>query len=331
MLITDTDGTIYYVNAAWQRLTGYPISEVIGKNPRFLHSPRTPRELFSQIWQTLRAGDTVETEELVDRRKDGTEFSARSVYFSVQMTNNATYYVQVLQDISKRKWTEKRKDAFISTASHELRNPLSTIVFSIDLLKKELGIMPGRTAEIVSDLEDETRRLVALLNYLLDTTKIQTGALNIQLKQSDLQQLVRRVSEELQPIFPSHTINLTLGEKPVVAEFDEARIAQVLINLISNAIKYSPRADTITVSLDSQDNEAIVSVQDFGIGIPPEEQQKIFDILYRVKDVSSIRGNGLGLYISSQIVSAHGGNLWVTSEPGIGSTFLLSLPFARSA
>lgn len=107
---------------------------------------------------------------------------------------------------------------------------------------------------------------------------------------------------------------------------DEARIEQVLVNLIFNAVKYSPQADRVIVVVTEEDNRVVVSVQDFGLGIAEAEQKKVFDIFYRAKNKGTIEGAGLGLFISAQIIESHQGHMWVTSEPGKGSTFYFSLP-----
>lgn len=329
ILVTSSIGSIRFVNTAWTSLTGYTKDEVLGKNPRFLSSGRTPPDVYKRLWNALSTGESFETEDMIDKRKDGTEFSIRSVYFPVRMPDS-TYYVQVMQDISRQKWTEKQKDTFISTASHELRNPLSTIMFSLELLKHELGSMPQSTRTIFDTLQEAADRFVTLLNDLLDTNKIKSGASPLHLERHDLNQLVIRVSDDMQHLYPTHVIRLSAVPGQLIATYDEARLTQVLTNLISNAIKYSPDADHVLVTTKQSNDTMFIEIQDFGIGIPSEEQTKIFDVLYRAKNSTAMQGMGLGLYVSAGIVAAHGGTLTVTSEAGRGSTFHLSLPLRKT-
>ncbi len=325
ILITDTKGEILFVNSAWERLTGYKSNEACGRNPRFLGSGKTPEELYKKIWDSLREGNSFESEGFVDKRKDGTEFSIRSVFFPVKINDATTYFVQVLQDITERKEIEKRKDIFISAASHEMRNPLSTIMFSLELLKHNLGSIPNEAGKTLKLLQDETGRFKELLNYLLDISKLHTSVLKINKQEFELQELIQKVVAELQPVQQTHTILFEVGA-PVKVLCDEARIAQVLINLISNAVKYSPQADRVLIRAIKNGDTVVISVQDFGLGIAQEEQAKVFDILYRAKNKGAVEGSGLGLYISAQIVQAHGGRIWLTSEHGKGSNFYFSLP-----
>jgi len=328
ILVTNTDGEIQYVNGAWQNLTGYSREEVVGKNPHFLNAGKTPPELYRQLWNALRKGESFESEGFIDKKKDGTEFSIRAVFFPVKINDAVAYFVQVLQDITERKKIEKRRETFIATASHEMRNPLSAIMFSLELLKHKLGTMPNEAKDTFKTLEDEAGRFRKLLNYLLDVNKIQTGILQIQKKENELRGLVENTITELQPAYPTHALFFEKGT-PIKVMCDEARVTQVLTNLISNAVKYSPEANRVLLCAKEEDRMAVVSIQDFGLGIAEAEQKRVFDVLYRAKNKGNIEGTGLGLYISAQIIAAHGGHLWVTSELGKGSIFNFSLPLAN--
>lgn len=328
IVVTDTQGTIRYVNTAWVRLTGYSAEEVRGKNLNFLRSGKTPPEHYKQLWETLKGGGSFESEDFVDRRKDGSEFSVRSVFFPIQKDGTNLYFVQMMQDISKQKRLEKQKDAFIITASHELRSPLSAIMFSLELLKHELGTIPTGARKVFETLQNETRRFTSLLNYLLDVNRIQTGVLKLSVHEHNLRHLVLEIAGELQQANPDHLLVLEGSNEPVLVAYDSARIVQVITNLIVNAVKYSPQGSKVIIRLDTEPDKAVFSVQDFGIGIAVDEQERIFDILYRAKSSKEVSGTGLGLYISAQIIAAHGGRLWITSELDKGSTFYFSLPRA---
>ena len=327
ILITNIQGEIQYVNSAWEKLTGYTLDEVRNKNPRFLRTDKTPLRVHQLIRENLRAGRSFESEEIVDRAKDGSEFSIRAAYFPIIEAGKIVYLVQALNEVSKRKAFEKRKDALISVASHEIRTPLSVIKLSIELLMHELGTVPKEVLDILKTIQDETGRVTTLLNDLLDASRVESGTLNLRKEEHDLKHSVALTIRELQIASPTHTIILEEeGRGDLSAVYDESRINEVLSNLISNAVKYSPRADKIIVRVYSEGTSAVVSVQDFGIGISAQERRKIFDMFYRAKNKGVIKGFGLGLYIGAQIITSHGGGMWVTSKLGVGSTFYFSLP-----
>lgn len=326
ILITDAKAEIQYVNAGWQRLTGYAWHEVVGKNPRFLNSGSTPDRVYEELWASLARGEPYESDEFVNQRKDGSEYSLHAVFFPVQLRKNTPYFAQVVYDITDRKEIEKQKDSFINIASHELRDPLSTMVFSLDLLKHELGNAPQEAEKTLGTLSSAMERFRSLMAYLLDVNRIQSDALRVHRERKNLKDLVERVVAEMRVTYPSHTLVLETACPHPFASFDEGRIAQVLANLISNAVKYSPGADRVIIRLVEEAGFLKVSVQDFGIGIPKEEQKKVFEMLYRAKNKGAIQGAGLGLYIATQIIAAHGARLSLVSEEGTGSTFYFSLP-----
>ncbi len=329
ILVTNTKGEIEYVNAAWVRLTGYTSKEVLGKNPRFLSSGKSPKGLHKLLWAALANGETFESDEFVDKRKDGSFFSLSAVFFPAQLRKDITYFVQVLQDISNKKEIEKLKDSFIRTASHELRNPLSALVFSLDLLKHELGSIPAAAKDALETLSSEMVRFRSLFNYLLDANKIHADTFHVHRERKNLLRVIERVVEEIRGIFPSHRLLIENMSDHPFALVDEARIEQVLINLISNAVKYSPEANRVIIRLAEETDALTVSVQDFGIGIPRDEQAKIFEMLYRAKNKGDIQGSGFGLYISAQILAAHETHFSVESDTNTGSTFSFSLPLLQ--
>lgn len=330
ILITNSKGEIQYVNAAWERLTGHTYANVIGMSPHFLNSSKTAPDLYKTLWKTLVEGKSFESEKFIDQKKDGTEFSIHTVFFPIRIHGKITYFAQIMHDISEQKRIEKQKDAFISEAAHELRAPLSVIVSSLELLKHELGTAPDTVMNIIKTLQGETGRFTALLNDLLDVSKIKSIGLHIQKEERDMGQLLHRVVDELRMIYTTHTLIIEEDDTRVSVMCDEERIAQVITNLISNAVKYSPQSNKVVIRLEKHAHAVVVCVQDFGIGIAKEEQEKIFDIFYRAKSRSRIPGTGLGLFLTAEIITAHKGRLWVTSKPDKGSVFHFSLPLQKN-
>ncbi|HEY4035798.1 MAG TPA: MASE1 domain-containing protein [Ktedonobacteraceae bacterium] len=223
---------------------------------------------------------------------------------------------------------EQRKDEFISIASHELRTPLTCLQGYTQLLQRQLaGSDQPRALHALAIMEKQIRHLSRLIADLLDLSKIQVGKLTFIEETVDMNTLVREVAEQLQQTSIQHQINIE-GNTSGTIVGDREHLGQVLNNLISNAIKYSPGAERIIIRLTSTTKHLTVSVQDFGIGIPATEQEKVFERFYRVagKYRQTTAGLGIGLSIAHQIIEHYEGKLWIESVEGQGSTFSFSLP-----
>jgi len=182
-------------------------------------------------------------------------------------------------------------------------------------------------ADGLNPVAAQVQKLTKLINDLLDLSKMQTGQLVYREERFDLDALVQEIVENIQGTTQTHHVLLE-GQTLAEAFGDQDRIGQVLINLLNNAIKYSPQADRVMVRVTKDQNKALVSVQDFGIGIAKEHQHMIFERFYQVTDAAekTYPGLGIGLYISSEIVKRHGGQMWVESEKDEGATFHVTLP-----
>jgi signal transduction histidine kinase len=223
------------------------------------------------------------------------------------------------------------KDKFLSIVSHELKTPLTSLKGMTQLLRRRVERADPVTIlrSGLADMERAIRRMEVLVNDLLDSSLVETNMFVLHRKRYDLVQLCRDLIEEYTSgNGPSLTFELS-GE-PLEAEVDVDRISQVIINLLTNARKYSSKGTPITVTLQQAGYEAAITVRDMGVGIPAEAQQYIFDQFYRVRDIEvqngAHTGLGLGLYISRKIVERHGGHIEVQSSPGEGSTFTVILP-----
>ncbi len=223
------------------------------------------------------------------------------------------------------------KDKFLSIVSHELKTPLTSLKGMTQLFRRQ--VERADAAQIVSmglaDMERSIRRMEVLVNDLLDSSLIETNMFVLHRKRCDLVELCRHLIDEYTAGYgPALTFEVP-GE-PIEVEVDADRISQVVLNLLSNARKYSPKGSPITVTLQQAGYEATASVRDMGVGIPPETLPNIFEQFYRVPGVEvqdgPHTGLGLGLYISRKIVERHGGHIDVQSVPGQGSTFSIVLP-----
>ncbi len=236
--------------------------------------------------------------------------------------------IALVLDISDQKELERRKDEFISMASHELKTPVTSLKGFTNLFQRRLAKQADeKTLHYLARMDAQLNKLTKLITDLLDVSKILTGKVIYREEPFDLDTLIKETIENLQAATPGHQLRLNgTAEAQIYADRD--RIGQVLINLITNAIKYSPHADMVVIHVARDSQNAQVSVQDFGIGIGKEHQQKIFERFYQVTDPEekTYPGLGIGLYLSYEIIRRHEGTMWVESNKGEGSTFHFSLP-----
>jgi len=235
-----------------------------------------------------------------------------------------------IEDITEKKELDRRKDDFLSVASHELKTPLTTIKGLVQLLQR---MAPnGPTEKFISLLDKASLyvdRLNILISELLDTSKIQSGNIELHREPFDIDFLVKDTIENLSMANSAYTISLS-GETKAVVNGDELQISQVINNLISNAIKYSPESDKVDIDINVVGNFVKITVTDFGMGINTEDKMKIFDRFFRANTIQKkFPGLGIGLYVSKEIINNHNGTLWVESEVGEGSTFSFTLPIMK--
>ncbi len=233
-------------------------------------------------------------------------------------------------NITERKQTELRKDDFISMASHELKTPITSMKMNVQALQRHFEKRSDETAaNSMAKVNIQIKKLTRLVNELLDVSRIYAGKLEVRKTAFDINNLVKNIIEDFNNVRTGHTY--PYRDKGIInVSGDPDRIEQVIINLFTNAMKYSPQKSTIKVGLKISDKSAILSVKDEGIGIDKDKQKHVFDRFYQVTDptAKTYPGLGMGLYISNQIIEHHGGKMWVKSEKGKGSTFYFSLPLA---
>ncbi|GHO63397.1 hypothetical protein KSC_022890 [Ktedonobacter sp. SOSP1-52] len=232
-------------------------------------------------------------------------------------------------DNSAHKELEQRKDHFLGMASHELKTPITSLKLQTQLLRKQLAKQDLHNAErALSRMESQLNTVIRLVGELLDLSKIQAGKLEYAQETVNLGDVLQEVVEIVQQTQTTHTIVVDRAGHPPFLVGDKARLGQVLLNLISNAIKYSPGADRVEVDIKTSEEAVTLNVRDHGIGIPREQREKIFERFYRAvaPHQRAFPGLGMGLYIVSEIVKHHRGTITVESERGKGSTFHVTLP-----
>jgi PAS domain S-box-containing protein len=295
-------------------------------------------------FRALRSGQPISQYQEVVRRPDGTTvpllfnavvLPAHLIQPLQSAESEAKGILVVMHDITSLKDSEQLKDEFIGMAAHELRNPLTALKGFVETLL--IQSRPGRgmpltgwQQETLGEIEIATDRLVELTEALLDVTRIQAGRLILSFASYDLVSLVRKVVQRVQEGAPQHGIGLQTKLESLVVSLDAFRIEQVLLNLLHNAVKYSPARGSITVTLEAnqEQNQVVMQVQDHGIGIPAEQQPLLFQRFARAYNVQGIAGVGLGLYLCRELVERHGGRIWFESVEGQGSTFFVALPIA---
>lgn len=309
-------------------------------------------EQFTAL-RALKAGEAVPHQQEIIRHADGTtlpvlvnavalsshRLSATPTRWTGQPVEDTaavdTEAIVVQQDVTALKEAERLKDEFLSLAAHELRTPLAVLKGFAQTLVVQTA--RGKGAELsdwqkeaLQEIDQATIRLHKLIDDLLDVTRIQTGRLVLDYKPTNLVELTQRVVKRLQMTTEQHAISLQIPLQHLVAEVDAGRIEQVLGNLIGNAIKYSPKGGPVEVIIrgEAGSNLALLSIRDYGIGIPAHQQAHIFGRFVRADNAQAygISGTGLGLYLCRELTERHGGRLWFSSTEEQGSTFFVSLP-----
>jgi signal transduction histidine kinase len=236
--------------------------------------------------------------------------------------------IATVRDITRFREAEEIKSTFVSIVSHELKTPIALIKGYVGTLRRTDAVWDR---EIVEDslavIEEEADRLTELVENLLDASRLQAGALKINLSDVAVDSVARHIAERFRIQTNRHTIEVNFPAIFPVILADENRLSQVLSNLISNAIKYSPEGGKIEIAGQVRPEQVIICVSDQGPGIEPDDLPHVFDRFYRSADASrTTKGAGLGLYLSRAIIEAHGGRIWVDPKPGAGARICFSLP-----
>ena len=331
LILVDSDNRVLHINPAAERLLGLSedsidkdITELI-QNDELIQIEQTPSKneeanFVSEI--TLIHHD----EKLVLR-------TIASPFLDENGQTLGTVYL--FDDITREKEIDQMKSDFISLVSHELRTPLTSIIgFVSFILDGKAGAINDRQRNSLARVQRQSKRLAALINDLLDISRIESGRIQMEQEPISLLEIVTQRIEEIRPQADEKSIRLDLTAPESVPTIfgDEARMGQVFTNLIGNAIKFTPNNGEVSIKVRVDGSLLHVEVIDTGPGIPAEERQKVFDKFYQLSDISTRQqgGSGLGLSITKSIVEAHGGKLWIDDgNQGKGSNFQFVLPLVR--
>ena len=321
------DGSISYFNKRWYEYTGMQENVLPENWPVVVHPDDL--ELTLSAWKdSIISKAPFRVEYRLRRASDGSyrwHFGNALPYRND--AGEVIAWFGISSDIDFQKKALEQKDEFISVVSHELKTPVTSLKGFLQLMMAMQKDTDAVQFDYLATMNNQVNKLTRLITDLLDASKFNNGLLKYDKDNFAFNELVTEIISEMQHTTDSHHIELRLGE-PVSIVADRNRIGQVITNLISNAIKYSPQAKTVIVSVVKKERSIVVCVQDFGIGISKEQQVHLYTRFYRVQENhgNSFPGMGLGLYISMGIVEKHGGKMWVESMPGEGSLFYFSLP-----
>jgi PAS domain S-box-containing protein len=326
--VSDLEGPVIIdVNQTFSKMVGYTPEELRGGDFSALTHPD---EL--EAYQSLNI-DTIDgfQREIRFLRRDGTAlWGSLTLSLLRDEAGIPRHVIGVLQDITTRKEAEHTKDEFISVVGHELRTPLTSIRGSLGLLEGGIfGELPEEAASMVQLAVSNTDRLVRLINDILDIERMDAGRTELELAPIKASELIANAVQIVQMTATEAQVTLTpeILDDPILF-VDGDTIVQVLVNLLGNAIKFSPRWSTVTITVALENRGALISVSDTGRGIPADRLETIFERFRQVdsSDAREMGGSGLGLAIARGIVEHHGGEIAVESEIGRGSTFHFTLP-----
>ncbi|MGB3653341.1 MAG: ATP-binding protein [Rivularia sp. (in: cyanobacteria)] len=354
-------GKLTFINPAAARMLGYRVEELIvstanrdsdiypsnilaefphQSEEKFMHAilnhskpDGTPYNWEENpIYATVENGAVQHITDDIFYRRNQTKFPVEYVSTPILEKNKIVGAVVIFKDITERQIVERMKNEFVSVVSHELRTPLTSIRSALGLLSHgSLNNQPAKSQRMLEIAFDNTNRLVRLINDILDIERINSGKVTMEKQNCNADELMIQAVDEMRAMAEKAEIKLALKPVEVQLWVDPDRIVQTLTNLLSNAIKFSPPHSTVSLLAKLQDAQILFQVEDRGRGIPEDKLETIFDRFQQV-DASNSRnqgGTGLGLAICRSIVQQHGGNIWVESTLGHGSTFYFTLPLTN--
>jgi PAS domain S-box-containing protein len=331
VVVTGIDGSIEYVNPRFTEVTGYQRDEVLGLNPRILKSGNKTERIYTEMWETVKAGRTWRGEFQNKKKNGDTYWESATISGVKDPSGNITHYLKVAEDISDRGQMEKFKDDFVNIMSHELRTPLTAIRESINIVHDGSAgpVSPGQK-DFLETAKRNVDRLGRLINEVLDFQKLRSGLMNFEKKEDDINNILEEVrrSVEISTEKKGLALNMDLAVGLPMVIVDRDKIIRVLVNMVNNAVKFTEKGGITLVSSLSDNNTIRVSVVDTGVGIKNEDRARLFKIFSQVSspECRTSGSTGLGLAISKEIIQQHGGKIGLESEPGKGSSFFFILP-----
>lgn len=315
-------GTITAWNRGAEELYGYTAEEILGQNASRLFPPELTGDQM-RFLEHLERGESIPRFETVRVRKDGRRVEVELLISPiVDDAGQLIGIVSIARDVTDRKRLERLQQDFLAMAGHDLRTPLAVVNMWAQFIRAHRAY-DERGVDLILE---QTRRMGRLVDDLGDAIRLEAGQIELQREAVDLVTAAAEAVERAQSHTKDHKIGIDAPKNPIVGDWDRDRLAQVLDNLLGNAIKYSPDGGEVLVRVEVRDGEAHLSVIDQGVGIPAVALPRLFERFHRADEAGFTTGLGLGLYIVRMLVEAHGGRVWAESKPGEGSTFTVALP-----
>lgn len=346
VFLISPEGEILSWNLGAELMKQWKAEEIIGKNYSILFTPEDQKKGRPQMEIEFTKKKGLFEEEHERMRKDGTFFKANISLTALRNERDELIgFVKVTRDMTDRLEAERKilksqeelkqalivRDEFLSIASHELKTPLTSLKLQCDLFihkfKKGQSLSTEAYEKFARNTSNMVNKLTRLVDDMLDISRVQSSRLSLNKENVEVCSLLHEAIEQLKPVF-----NMADSELPIVetcqeikGSFDKLRLEQVFNNILTNAIRYGG-GSPVTVKAEMRNQLALITIKDEGPGIPKDKLERIFDRFERARSDNEVRGLGLGLYITKQIVEAHAGKIWAESELGKGSTFYIQLP-----
>lgn len=332
IVITDAEGIVLYANQSTEEITGFSIEEAVGKKAGLLWGKMMDKKWYEKMWNTIKTKKKPFRGDLKNHRKTGEHYLVDFRVFPIFGENKKVeFFVSISRDITKEKEVDRMKTDFISLASHQLRTPLSGTKWFLEMLKNgDFGKFNKKQLEAFDNINNSNERMIALVNALLNISRIESGRMEINPKNKDLNKLVKQTIDELKKEFDEKKQKITFKESKKLKQIkiDDKLTREVVINLLTNAQKYTPTKGKISVEINLEKDNAVISVADTGFGIPEKDKDKVFNRFFRANNAikQESDGTGLGLYLAKIIMEASGGSISFKSKENKGSTFYVSIP-----
>lgn len=334
IVITDAERAILYVNPAWAQLNGYSSEEVLGKSIDIIQSFETSAEEREALSKAVHEEQQYQTEGVINKRKNGSVYNAELVIYPITAEGQLVFWVGLQRDITQRKREDAAKKEFISLASHQLRTPLTTIKWVFDMFSKgKAGELTAFQQELINDAQTCARHMAESIGTMLTLSRIEAGKVHVKIRECSPCSLAEEMLDEQKLVAEEKNIltSVECTDRDATLQTDEALFREILRNLASNAIKYSPAGGKVHIRVLQQGQNIQIDVSDTGMGIPKHQQEKVFSKFFRADNAieSETEGTGLGLYLVHSLTKLLGGSISFSSDEGKGTTFSIILPLTH--